>query len=79
MPRFAQAKENVRRPAPEVPAAALAEAERAQRRAAGSGRVLVRASGTEPLDPRARQRPKTEEEAQDLCGSIADLVRRELG
>ncbi len=78
MPRFAQAKQNVRLSRPEVPAAALAEAERLNSELNGSGRVLVRASGTEPLI-RVLGEAETEELAQDLCGRIADLVQRELG
>ena len=49
MPQYAQAKENVRLAHPEVPAAVLAEAERINAELAGSGRVLVSASATEPL------------------------------
>ena len=78
MPRYAQAKENVRVTRAEVPAAALAEAERLNAELNGSGRVLVRASGTEPLI-RVLGEAETEELAQDLCGSIASLVKRELG
>jgi phosphoglucosamine mutase len=78
MPRYAQAKENVRVSRREVPAAALAEAERINAELNGSGRVLVRASGTEPLI-RVLGEAETEELAQDLCGRIADLVQRELG
>ena len=78
MPRYAQAKENVRVSHREVPAAALAEAERLNAELNGSGRVLVRASGTEPLI-RVLGEAETEELAQDLCGRIASLVKRELG
>ena len=78
MPRYAQAKENVRVSSREVPAAALAEAERLNAELNGSGRVLVRASGTEPLI-RVLGEAETEELAQDLCGRIAALVQRELG
>ena len=78
MPRYAQAKENVRLSRREVPAAALAEAERLNAELTGSGRVLVRASGTEPLI-RVLGRGRTEEIARDLCGRIASLVKRELG
>jgi phosphoglucosamine mutase len=49
MPRYAQVKENVRVVRREVPEAALAEAERLNSTLNGNGRVLVRASGTEPL------------------------------
>jgi phosphoglucosamine mutase len=38
--------------------------------------VLVRPSGTEPLI-RVLAEMATAEEAEALCGSIADLVRRE--
>jgi phosphoglucosamine mutase len=78
MPRYAQVKVNVRVARPEVPAAALAEAERLNAELNGSGRVLVRASGTEPLI-RVLGEAETEELAQDLCGRIASLVQRELG
>src|SRR5438128_1101024 len=44
----------------------------------GSARVLVRPSGTEPLVRLLAEAP-AEAEARQLCGSIAALVRRELG
>jgi phosphoglucosamine mutase len=78
MPRYAQAKENVRVSRREVPEAALAEAERLNGELNGSGRVLVRASGTEPLI-RVLGEAETDEEARDLCARIASLVQRELG
>ena len=78
MPRYAQAKENVRVTRREVPAAALAEAERLNAELNGSGRVLVRASGTEPLI-RVLGEAETQELAENLCGRIASLVERELG
>ena len=78
MPRFAQAKENVRVSRRDVPAAALAEAERLNAELDGSGRVLVRASGTEPLI-RVLGEAETGEKARDLCARIAALVQRELG
>ncbi len=78
MPRFAQAKENVRVTSREVPRAALAEAERLNAELNGSGRVLVRASGTEPLI-RVLGEAESEERAQALCARIASLVQRELG
>jgi len=78
MPRYAQAKENVHVTRRDVPAAALEEAERVNERLAGSGRVLVRASGTEPLI-RVLGEAETQEEADRLCGTIAAFVRRELG
>jgi phosphoglucosamine mutase len=78
MPRYAQAKENVRLARPEVPAAVLAEAEKLNAELNGTGRVLVRASGTEPLI-RILGEAETEAEAQALCARIASLVQRELG
>ncbi len=78
MPRYAQVKENVRVSRREVPAAALAVAERLNAELDGAGRVLVRASGTEPLI-RVLGEAETEEVARDLCGRIANLVQRELG
>ncbi len=78
MPRYEQAKENVRVAKREVPADALAEAERLNEALAGRARVLVRPSGTEPLI-RVLGEAATAEEAERLCGTIAALVRRELG
>ncbi len=78
MPRYAQAKENVRVSRLEVPAAALAEADRLNESLAGRGRVLVRPSGTEPF-VRVLGEAETEEEARNLCARIATLVQRELG
>ena len=49
MPRYAQAKENIRVSRTEVPETAIAEAKALNERLDGRGRVLVRASGTEPL------------------------------
>jgi phosphoglucosamine mutase len=42
------------------------------------GRVLVRPSGTEPVI-RVLAEAETGPEAETLCGTIATLVRRELG
>ncbi len=78
MPRYAQAKENVRVSGGTVPAAAFAEANRLNEELAGRARVLVRASGTEPL-VRVLGEAETDEEARNLCARIAGLVRRELG
>jgi phosphoglucosamine mutase len=78
MPRYAQVLENVRVGGGDVPAAALAEAERLNTALNGKARVLVRASGTEPLI-RVLGEAETEHEARDLCGRIASLVQGELG
>ena len=60
------------------PQLSLAEAEKINTELAGSGRVLVRASGTEPLI-RVLAEAESEEKARELCGRIASLVQRELG
>jgi phosphoglucosamine mutase len=78
MPLYAQAKENVRVSRREVPQEALAEAERLNAELNGSGRVLVRASGTEPLI-RVLGEAETAEKALQFCARIAALVKRELG
>ncbi len=78
MPRYAQVKENVPVSRRDVPAAALAVAEQLNAELDGAGRVLVRASGTEPLI-RVLAEAETEEIARELCGRLANLVQRELG
>jgi phosphoglucosamine mutase len=78
MPRFPQVKENVRVARREVPRSVLAEAARLNDELAGRGRVLVRPSGTEPV-VRVLAEAETAAEAETLCGSIARLVRDELG
>jgi phosphoglucosamine mutase len=78
MPRYPQAKENVRVADKELTPAVLAEVERVNREWDGGGRVLVRPSGTEPL-VRVLAEAEDAAVAQEACGSIANLVRRELG
>ena len=78
MPHFPQVKENVRVTRREVPAAVVEEAERINAALGGSGRVLVRPSGTEPVI-RVLAEAETVSEAERLCGRIAALVSRELG
>ena len=78
MPRFPQVLENVQVRARALPESILAEAEALNAELDGSGRVLVRPSGTEPV-VRVLAEAKTHREAVDLCGRIAALVRRELG
>lgn len=79
MPRFPQAKENVAvdqhghlSPAIEK------EVARLNAELGDSGRVLVRPSGTEPVI-RVLAEAESGPEAETLCGTIAALVRRELG
>ena len=55
-----------------------AELERINGELDGSGRVLVRPSGTEPV-VRVLVEAENELEAQRLCGTISTLVSRELG
>jgi phosphoglucosamine mutase len=78
MTRFPQVLENVRVARKEVPEAVLAEVERVNDELGDTGRVLVRPSGTEPLI-RVLAEAEELEVAQRTCGSIAALVRRELG
>jgi phosphoglucosamine mutase len=78
MPRFPQVKENIRVASKELPQALLAEVERLNTRFDGRGRVLVRPSGTEPVI-RVLAEAETAPEAEEACGTISALVRRELG
>jgi phosphoglucosamine mutase len=78
MPRYAQAKENVRVARLEVPPRVTGEVERLNAELDGRGRVLVRPSGTEPF-VRVLAEAERAEEAAELCASIANLVRREAG
>ena len=78
MPRYAQAKQNVPLDPPVVPARVTAEVERLNAELDGRGRVLVRPSGTEPL-VRVLAEAERAEEAEDLCASIARLVRQGAG
>jgi phosphoglucosamine mutase len=78
MPRWPQAKENVRVRAKDFPEELRAEVERINRELDGSGRVLVRPSGTEPV-VRVLVEAENELEASRLCGTISTLVSRELG
>ena len=78
MPRYAQVKENVRVGRRELPEALLEEARRLNAELDGSGRVLVRPSGTEPV-VRVLAEAEDEGKAQELYGKIVALVRRELG
>jgi phosphoglucosamine mutase len=78
MPLFPQVRKNVPVARREVPPAVLEEARRLNRELAGTGRVLVRPSGTEPVI-RVLAEAETMEEAGRLCGRILALVSRELG
>jgi phosphoglucosamine mutase len=76
--RFPQVKANVPVRTPAVPAEVAAEVERLNAELGERGRVLVRASGTEPL-VRVLAEAETETEAESLCATIETLVRRGLG
>jgi phosphoglucosamine mutase len=69
-----QAKENIRVERPGVSPDLAREVAELESELAGRGRILVRASGTEPLI-RVLVESETEEEAASLCGKVAHLVR----
>src|SRR5664280_2070988 len=77
MPRFAQVKRNLQLEG-KLPKSALAKVKRLNTELDGRARVLVRASGTEPV-VRLLAEAETPQEAEDLCGRIEEQVRRELG
>jgi phosphoglucosamine mutase len=78
MPIYPQAKENVPVAHKDLTGAVVDEVARVNEELGNGGRVLVRASGTEPV-VRVLAEAETDEEAARLCGTIAALVRRELG
>jgi len=77
MPTFPQVKENLPL-AGTLPQGLFDEVERINAELDGAARVLVRASGTEPV-VRLLAEAQTEDEARRLSDRIATLVRRELG
>ncbi|MBA3843535.1 MAG: phosphoglucosamine mutase [Actinobacteria bacterium] len=78
MTLYPQVKENVRVENRELTPAIVAEVDRLNAEWGRDGRVLVRASGTEPLI-RILVEAEREGLAREACASIATLVRRELG
>jgi phosphoglucosamine mutase len=78
MPRYPQVQENVPVATKELPSNLLAEIEQMNAELAQRGRILVRPSGTEPV-VRVLAEAEDFQEARSLCGTIAGLVRRELG
>jgi phosphoglucosamine mutase len=78
MPRFPQVKENLALPGRMLPESLVAEVSKLNDSLDGHARVLVRRSGTEPVVRLLAEAP-TEAEAEKLCGTIASLVKRELG
>jgi phosphoglucosamine mutase len=78
MPRYPQVKHNVPVRTKTIPEEVAREVERLNEGLAGTGRVLVRPSGTEPV-VRVLAEAETPRIAGDLCGRIVTLVERELG
>jgi phosphoglucosamine mutase len=78
MPQYPQAKENVRVRTKTLSAHVREKVARVNDGLGDKGRVLVRASGTEPVVRILTEAPSAQESAE-LCGKIAALVRRELG
>ncbi len=79
MPRFPQVMRNLPRTGRgALPDDLLAAVEEVNAGLDGSGRVLVRPSGTEPV-VRVLAEAETAEAAEDLCATVADLVTHELG
>ena len=78
MPRFPQALRNVAVTRRELTPAIVEESDRLNAELGARGRVLVRPSGTEPV-VRVLAEAENAEDAENLCGSIAALVERELG
>ena len=78
LPRYPQAKQNVRVSTKRIPDSLRAEIERLNASLDGSGRILVRASGTEPV-VRVLAEAENPEKAKQLCATISALVTRELG
>jgi len=78
MERLPQAKQNVPVAQPALSDVVVNEVARLGHELAGRGRILVRPSGTEPL-VRVLVEAESEEEATTLCGTVALLVRSELG
>ena len=78
LPRYPQVKENVPVQRKQLPQTLLDEIERLNARFDGQGRVLVRPSGTEPV-VRVLVEAEDRADAEEACGTISALVRRELG
>ena len=78
MPRYPQARQDVPVRSKALPDGILREVERLNDTLSGTGRILVRPSGTEPV-VRVLAEAEPVAEAEKLCGTIGALVRRELG
>jgi phosphoglucosamine mutase len=78
MPRWPQAKRNVRVRTKALPDELMRRIDELNDGLAGRGRLLVRPSGTEPV-VRVLAEAEREQDAQELCATMAVLVERELG
>jgi phosphoglucosamine mutase len=78
LPRYPQAKENVRVATKELSEALAEEISRVNAELDGNGRILVRPSGTEPV-VRVLAEAENPQKAEELCARISALVTRELG
>ena len=79
MPRFPQVMRNLpRAERGALPDELLTAVEEVNAELDGTGRVLVRPSGTEPV-VRVLAEAETAEAAEDLCAKVAALVTHELG
>ncbi len=79
MPRFPQVMRNLpRAERGALPDDLLTAVEQVNAELDGTGRVLVRPSGTEPV-VRVLAEAETAEAAEDLCAKVAALVTHELG
>jgi phosphoglucosamine mutase len=79
MPRFPQVVQNLPRSGHgPLPEALVAAVDSVNEELEGSGRVLVRPSGTEPV-VRVLAEAETPEAAEGLCAKVAALVTHELG
>ena len=78
MPRYPQARANIRVARHELTPALVEEVKRLNQELEGQGRVLVRPSGTEPVI-RVLAEAETAAQAEETCGTISALVSRELG
>jgi phosphoglucosamine mutase len=78
LPRYPQAKQNIRVQTKAFSDGLRAEIESLNAQLDGSGRILVRPSGTEPV-VRVLAEAENAEKAAELCATISALVTRELG
>jgi phosphoglucosamine mutase len=78
MPRYPQARADIHVSHREIPPAIAEEVARVNAALDGKGRVLVRASGTEPVI-RILTEAESPAQAEETCATISALVRRELG